>query len=99
VLEIAVCTRYGKEVYVLRKLQRGLTAMEAWCETQAIYFSHRGGPVETHLTLKGRNIPFVKDVKYLGVIFDSRVTWRQHTGSILTKTLGTFIRISSVLKS
>jgi hypothetical protein len=65
--------------YVLRKLQRGLTAMEAWCErwnmkiveakTQAIYFSHRRAPVGTRLTLKGRNIPFVKEVKYLGVIF------------------------------
>jgi hypothetical protein len=62
-----------KEGYVLRKLQRGLTAMEAWCErwnikinedkTQAIYFSHRRAPVGTHLTLKGRNIPFVKEVK------------------------------------
>jgi len=41
--------------------------MEAWCErwnikinedeTQSIYFSYRHGPVEAHLTLKGRNIP------------------------------------------
>jgi len=38
-------------------------------KTQAIYFSHRHGPVGTHLTLKGWNIPFVKEVKYLGVIF------------------------------
>jgi hypothetical protein len=61
-----------KEGYVLRKLQRGLTAMEAWCErwnikinedkTQTIYISHRRGPMETHLTLKGRTIPFVKEV-------------------------------------
>jgi hypothetical protein len=47
-----------KDVYVLRKLQRGHTAMEAWCEDwnikinedkcQAFYFSQRRGPVETH---------------------------------------------------
>jgi hypothetical protein len=65
-----------KEGYVLRKLQRGITAMEAWCESwnikinedknQAIYFSHRRGLVGTHLTLKGRKISFAKEVKYLG---------------------------------
>jgi hypothetical protein len=26
-------------------------------KTQAIYFSHRTRPVETHLTMEGRNIP------------------------------------------
>jgi hypothetical protein len=60
--------------------------MEARCESwnmkicedksQTIYFSHRRTPVGTHLTLKGRKTPFVKEVKYLGVIFYSRVTWR-----------------------
>jgi hypothetical protein len=44
-------------------------------------------------------IPFVKEVKYLGAIFDSGVTWRQHIDSIVTKTLRTFIRIYSLLKS
>jgi hypothetical protein len=67
-----------KEGYVLRKLQRGLNAIETWCDrwnikinedkTQAIYFSHRRGQPEPLLTLNGRNIPFVNNVKYLGVI-------------------------------
>jgi hypothetical protein len=45
-----------KEGYVLRKLQRGFTSMESWCErwnikitqnkTQATYFFHRLGLVE-----------------------------------------------------
>jgi hypothetical protein len=26
----------------------------------------------------GRNIPFVNHVKYLGAIFDGRITWRLH---------------------
>jgi hypothetical protein len=65
----------SKEIYVLRKLQRGLTAMDAWCDrwnirineagTHFIYFYYQRGPVEAHITLKGRNIPFVKVVKYL----------------------------------
>jgi hypothetical protein len=64
-----------KEGYVLRKVQRGLNSMLAWCErwnikinedkTQAIYFSHQRRPPNSLLTLNGRNIPFVNSVKYL----------------------------------
>jgi hypothetical protein len=43
-------------------------------KTQAIYFSYRLRPPEAHLTLNGRNIPFVNYAKYLGVIFDKRIT-------------------------
>jgi len=77
-----------KEGYVLRKLQRGLNAMEAWCErwnmkinedkTQSVCFSRSHGPVEARPTLIGRNILFVKVVKYLGVIFYRKITRRFH---------------------
>jgi len=76
------------ERYVIRKLQRGLSLLESRCKrwstkinedkTQTIYFSHRRRPVEAHLTLKGRNIPFVNSVKYLGVISDRKFTWVIH---------------------
>jgi hypothetical protein len=69
-----------KEGYVSESCSEVSSAIELWCErwnikinedkTQAIYFSHRLRPPETHLTLNGRNIPFVNHVKYLGVIFD-----------------------------
>jgi hypothetical protein len=45
---------------------------------QVINFSQRRAPVGNHLTLKVWNIPPVKDVKYLGVIFYNTVTWKQH---------------------
>jgi hypothetical protein len=74
-----------KEGYIVRKLQRGLDTLVAWCErwnikinedkTRAIYFSHQRAPPESLLTLNGRTIPFVNSVKYLGVIFDKRITW------------------------
>jgi len=32
--------------------------------------------VKSHLTLKGRNIPFINNVKYLGVNFDGKITCR-----------------------
>jgi hypothetical protein len=77
-----------KEGFTIRKLQRGLTAMEEWCERwnikinenkiQAIYFSHSNRPVESQLTLKGQNIPFVNNIIYLGVNFDRKIAWRVH---------------------
>jgi hypothetical protein len=76
---------------------------ETWCEcwnikinedkTQAIYFSHRLRLLGAHLTLNGQTIPFINHVKYLGVIFDNRVTWRLHTEMAEAKTFRTFIRI------
>ncbi|PNF42024.1 hypothetical protein B7P43_G12302 [Cryptotermes secundus] len=56
-----------KEGFIVRKLQRGLSSMETWCErwnkkinedkTQGIYFSRGRRPSESCLTLNGRNIP------------------------------------------
>jgi len=42
-------------------------------KSQAIYFSHRRRPVEASVTLEGRQVPFVKSVKYLGVIFHKKL--------------------------
>jgi hypothetical protein len=83
--------------------------METWCDrwnikinedkTQGIYFSRSCQPPEFHLTLNGRNIPFVNSVKYLGVIFDKKVTWRLHIKMIEAKAFRTFIRIYFLFKS
>jgi hypothetical protein len=82
-------------------MQRGLSAIETWSErwnikinedtTQAIYFSHRLRHSKVNLTLNGRNITFVNQVKYLGVIFDKRITWRLHIEMI--EAFRTFFRI------
>jgi hypothetical protein len=93
---------------VLRKLQRGLNTLEEWCEkwnikintdkTRAVYFSRRLGRVESCLTLKGRAITFVNEVKYLGVTFDRRIAWKTHIDLIVTKALRMFVQIYSLLK-
>jgi hypothetical protein len=46
--------------------------------TQGIYFSRSRRTPESHLTLNGRDIPFVNSIQYLGVIFDKKVTWKVH---------------------
>jgi hypothetical protein len=100
--------RDGKENFVVRKLQRGVSSMETWCERwnmkinenkrQRIYFSHSRRPSKSHLTLNGRNIPFANSVKYRGVIFDKKVTWKLHMEMIEAKAFRTFIAIYSLLK-
>jgi hypothetical protein len=60
--------------------QRGSVFCAAWSVPQ-LYKGHslKGQWVpEAHLTLNGRNISFMNHVKYLGVIFDKRITWRLH---------------------
>jgi hypothetical protein len=100
-----------KAGYVLRKIQRGLDSMAAWCKcwnikikinedkTRAIYFTRRNRPPDSLLKLNGRNIPFVNSVKYLGVLFDKRMTWGLHIQMIEAKAFRTFIRIYSLFKS
>jgi hypothetical protein len=68
-------------------------------KTQVICISHTLWPPEAHLTLNGRNIPFVNHVKYLGVIFHKRITWRLHIEKIEAKAFRTFIRIYSLFRS
>jgi hypothetical protein len=94
---------HNSEGFVVRKLQRGLSSIETWCEswnikinedkTQGIYFSRSHRPPESHLTLNLRNIPFVSSVKYLGAIFDKIVTWRLRIEMIEAKAFRTFIRV------
>jgi hypothetical protein len=97
-----------RESYVIRKLRTGLNTMEKWCEqwnikinegkTRAIYFSRRLGRNEAYLTLKGQNIEFVNNVKYLGVTLDTRMTWKAHIDWTVTKALQTFGQIYPLLK-
>jgi ASC-1-like (ASCH) protein len=45
-----------------------------------------------------RNVPFVNSVKYLGEIFDKKVTWRLHIEIIEVKAFRTFISLYSQSK-
>jgi hypothetical protein len=83
--------------------------MEIWCErwnmkrnedkARGIYFSRSPRLPESHLTLNGRNIPFVNSAKHLGVILGKKATWRLLTEMIKAKAFRTFIRIYCAFKS
>jgi hypothetical protein len=51
------------------------------------------------LQLNGRNIPFVNNVKHLGVIFDRGIKWRLHIEKTAAKALGTYIRTYYIFRS
>jgi hypothetical protein len=64
-----------------------------------LHFSRRRTPVEASLALKGRHISFANHVKYLGVIFDKKLTWKLRTETTATKALRIFLSIYPILKS
>jgi hypothetical protein len=47
--------------------------------------------------VNGRTIPFDSHVKYLGVIFDKRITWRLHIEMTEAKAFRAFITIYFLL--
>jgi hypothetical protein len=97
------------ECLVLCKMQRGLTAVNSWCEcrsikinerkTQAIYFSRRLRVPEDVLQLNGRNIPFVNNAKYLDVTFAKKMSWRHHIERTVAKVMCTYIQTYSLFIS
>jgi hypothetical protein len=62
---------------------------------RAICFSRRIGPLESLLTLNGRNMPVAWSVKYLG----KKMTCRLRIETVVTKAFKTFIRLHSLFKS
>jgi hypothetical protein len=56
-------------------------------------------PCGAYIMKTCRSLDDVNHVKYLGVIFDKRITWRLHLEMIEAKAFRKFIRIYSLLKS
>jgi hypothetical protein len=99
----------AKRAEVLRKLQRGLNLMTICCErwnikinedkTRAIYFLHPIRLPDFLLSFSGRDILFVNSEKYLGVIFDKKITWRLHIETVKVKAFRTLSTIYPLFKS
>jgi hypothetical protein len=66
-------------------------------KTQGISFFRSRRPPENSLTLNGRNIPFVNSVKYLGVVFDKKLTCRLDIEFIEAKAFRTLIAAYSLV--
>ena len=69
---------------ILKAMQKNLNKIAAWCDlwgfkiniekTAAVLFTHRIDKIETPLSISRRPISVEKTAKFLGVIFDSKLT-------------------------
>ena len=89
------CTRYDA-VSACRLLQKAINAVSKWADahgfkfstskTVAVRFTRRRRVEEIPtLTLKGSILPIEEEVKLLGMIFDSRLTWSKHIDQLKLK--------------
>ena len=81
------CTGYDA-LSVCRYLQKSINAVSRWAEnngfkfstskTVAIRFTRRKLEEIPTLTLNGSILPYEKEVKFLGMTFDEKLTWKSH---------------------
>ena len=79
-------------MFCKKKMQITLNKISAWAKkwgfkisqpkTIGIVFGNKRQPHPVKLRLNNKPIQFQKQVKFLGLIFDSKLTWRQHINYI-----------------
>lgn len=80
---------------ILRKMQDSLNKLTDWCDkngfkismekTVAVLFTHRRDTVNKTLRIYGDYIKIENKAKFLGIIFDSKLTWSDHVNYIMDK--------------
>jgi ribonuclease HI len=87
----------GRNLKLLQdRAQRSLNHVQRWCDengfkistakTTAVVFSHqRKGAADVELKVLGKKIEVGTTAKFLGVIFDCRLTWNAHIDYVITK--------------
>ena len=88
---------HGKSVKLLvTKMQRALDSLQGWCDqwgfkistskTVAVLFTHHlTDECAVNLSLNGQPLAVEKSAKFLGVVFDRRLTWREHIEYVRAK--------------
>ena len=80
---------------IIRNVQRSLNALSDWCDsngfktsmdkTVAVLFTHRRESIDSSLKLNGAYVKTDRKVKFLVLIFDSKLTWNDHVEHIVDK--------------
>ena len=89
------CTAYDPKV-ASRHIQKAINSVTLWAhsngfkfnvsKTIAVCFSRRRSKeVPTTLTMNGTILPYSDQVKFLGLIFDRKLTWSQHINFLKDK--------------
>jgi hypothetical protein len=94
--DFAACARSKQLRTIERKLQLLLNNLQIWSDTNGFKFSatktvcihfhnKRGIQPDPQLYLNGQIIPVVKETKFLGIIFDSKLSFIPHLKHLKTK--------------
>jgi len=94
--DFALYCRGYSAVEVCRHIQRAINAVSKWADSRGFKFSlnktkavrfagHRRIETIPTLTLKGSILPYEDQVKFLGMIFDKRLSWGPHIDSLKKK--------------
>ena len=86
----------GKNLHYLQKVvQRNLDKIQKWCDkwgfristdkTVAVPFTFTYSTETVKLTVNGQEIKTVKSAKFLGMIFDRKLSWHYHIDYVVKK--------------
>jgi ribonuclease HI len=95
---------------VCGRMQNGLDVVQQWCEgvglsvnpakSEAILFTNRKKIEENRtLTIFGAEVNVSKKVKYLGVILDSKLSWKDHIDHKISKATMAFWQCRRIMGS
>ena len=87
----------GRNIKMLQKAVQGdLNALQHWCDkwgfkvstekTVAVLFSASTQRREVNLQINGKAIRMEKSVRFLGVVFDQHLTWKEHIDYVSSKS-------------
>ena len=104
--DIAIICSHTDLTSVINNIQDQVNSFSKWCDdwgmvininkTKAMFFTHRqiSTPV---ITLGECNIEFVKEFKFLGIIFDApRCTWNKHIANLKFSTINSLNLLSNI---
>ena len=105
--DIVVVVRGMDDSTISDRMQQALSATWYWCQnenlrinpekTVLIPFTKRKSNNLRNPHLDGVSINFSSETKYLGVILDSKLTWRPHLNKVKTKTINCLMACRSLL--
>ena len=81
--------------FILHKMQNSLNKLVEWCDlngfkiskekTVAVLFTHRRDHIDGILRINGSPVKVERKAKFLGIVFDSRLTWNDHVNYVVEK--------------